>query len=160
MPATCFFRLNGKRMSILQCIDFGSVLAFSGNGRYVNDPNATSIPNNGPLPHGIYYIVARQSGGRHGRVVDAANDLMTGTSRRDWFALYAATPPVRDFLVIEGVRRGNFRIHPDGYWGVSEGCITLANAQNFYAFRTWLARQRTATIPGTAIDHYGTVTVL
>lgn len=61
MPATCFFRLNGKRMSILQCLDFGSMLAFSGNDIHVNNPSSTAVPNNGPLPHGRYYIVDRQA---------------------------------------------------------------------------------------------------
>lgn len=160
MPATCFFHLNGKLMSVLQCLDFGSMLAFSGNDIYVNNPSATAVPNNGPLPHGKYYIVDRQSGGRHGAVIDAINDQVSGTRRRDWFALYTATPPVRDFLVIQGVTRSNFRIHPVGYWGVSEGCITLPNLQNFYSLRSWLKRQKTSKIPGTNIDYYGTVTVL
>lgn len=160
MPATCFFRLNGKRMSTLECLDFGSVLAFSGNDIYVNDPNATAIPKNGPLPHGRYYIVHRQSGGRHGAIVDTANDTFNGTRRRDWFALYTTTPPGSDFLMIHGVRRSNFRIHPVGYWGVSEGCITLPNIHNFYALRSWLMRQSTSKIPGTNMDYYGTVTVV
>lgn len=159
MSATCFFRLNRKRMSILQCLDLGSMMAFSWNGKFVNDPDATAIPNNGPLPHGTYYILDRQSGGRLGAVVDTMNDLANGTQRQDWFSLYAATPPASDFLTIKGVRRGNFRIHPVGYWGVSEGCITLPNIENFYTFRTWLTSHATSKIPGTEIDHYGTVTV-
>ena len=160
MPATCFFRLNGKRMSTLQCLDFGSMLAFSGNGRYVNDPGATAIPRNGPLPHGTYYIVDRQSGGRHGAAVDAISDRANGTRKRDWFAPYSTTSPISDYLMIRGVRRGNFRIHPVGYWRVSEGCITLPNQHNFYAFRDWLNRQATAKVPGTELDYYGTVTVI
>jgi hypothetical protein len=63
-------------------------------------------------------------------------------------------------LTIGGVRRANFRIHPVGYWGLSEGCITLPNIHNFYALRAWLKRQVTAKMPGTDIDYYGTVTVV
>jgi len=160
VPATCFFRLNGKRMSILQCLDFGSMLAFSGNDIHVNNPSSTAVPNNGPLPHGRYYIVDRQAGGRHGQVVDTINDSVNGTRRGDWFALYTDTPPIGDAVVIRGVRRANFRIHPVGFWGVSEGCITLPNVQNFYALRGWLLRQKVEKIPGTEIAYYGTVTVI
>jgi hypothetical protein len=155
-----FFQLNGKRLSILQCLDFGSILAFSGNGRYVNDPTATAIPRNGPIPHGKYYIVDRESGGRHGAVVDAVSDQVNGTRKKDWFALYSTALPISDYLLIGGVRRGNFRIHPVGYWGVSEGCITLPNTQNFYSVRAWLKRQATSKVPGTDINYYGTVTVI
>ncbi|WP_233217456.1 DUF2778 domain-containing protein [Trinickia dabaoshanensis] len=147
-------------MSTLQCLDFGSMLAFSGNGKFVNDPQATAIPKNGPLPHGKYYILDRQSGGRHGAVVDALNDGANGTHRGHWFALYSTVPPITDAVTVNGVRRANFRIHPVGYWGVSEGCITLPNVENFYALRTWLKRHPPSKIPGTELDFYGTVTVI
>lgn len=160
MPATCFFRLNGKRLSTLDCLDLGSVLAFSGNDIYVNDPDSAAVPKNGPIPRGKYYIVARPSGGRHGGIVDAVEDAVSGTHREEWFALYTTIPPIGDFLTIKGVRRQNFRLHPVGYWGVSEGCITLPSVGNFNVLRTWLRSQQTEKIPGTQIDYYGTVTVL
>ena len=59
-----------------------------GNGRYVNDPNSTTVPNDGPLPAGVYYIVDRESGGRMGWLNDFRSDLLAGTHRADWFALY------------------------------------------------------------------------
>lgn len=62
MPVECTFTLNKTAVSILNCPGFGSVAAFSGNGRYVNDPAATAITDKGPLPTGTYYIVDRQSG--------------------------------------------------------------------------------------------------
>lgn len=160
MPATCYFRLNGKRVSTLDCLDFGSVLAFSGNDQYTNDPKSTHVARNGPLPHGTYYIVDRQSGGRHGKVLDGINDVISGTQRDDWFALYTTTPPIGDSLIIKGVRRSSFRIHPVGYWGISEGCITLRNLHDFHSLRKWLKSLKTSTIPGTDIPYYGTVTVL
>ncbi|MGG1947048.1 DUF2778 domain-containing protein [Trinickia sp. NRRL B-1857] len=159
MPAACFFRLNGKRLSTLDCLDLGSILAFSGNGRYINNPESTAVPKDGPIPKGKYYIVARQSGGRHGQEIEKIEDTVSGTHRADWFALYTMTPPVGDSLVVNGVRRANFRLHPVGYWGISEGCITLPSVDNFYVLRNWLLKQKTAKIPGTNVDYYGTVTV-
>jgi len=159
MPATCFFRLNGKRLSTLDCLDLGSVLAFSGNGRYINNPESTAVPKDGPIPMGKYYIVARQSGGRHSHEIETIEDTVSGTRRADWFALYTTTPPAGDSLIVNGVRRANFRLHPVGYFGISEGCITLPNVDNFYVLRNWLLKQKTEKIPGTNIDYYGTVTV-
>ena len=54
MPVECTFVLNRSRTSSLYCQGFGSVPAFSGNGRYVDDPAATAVPKDGPLPAGTY----------------------------------------------------------------------------------------------------------
>jgi hypothetical protein len=160
MPATCIFRLNGKRMSTLDCVGLGAMPAFSGNDVYINDPKSTAVAKNGPIPRGTYYIVDRRSGGRHGRMVDALEDAANGTHRADWFSLYTANPPGKDFVIVNGVRRDNFRIHPVGYWGVSLGCITLPSVQNFYSLRRWLKSRGADKIPGTQIEYYGVVTVL
>ncbi|WP_434116303.1 DUF2778 domain-containing protein [Paraburkholderia caffeinilytica] len=159
MPAECFFTLNRQHMSALFCPGFGSVPAFSGNGRYVNDPGSTSVAKDGPLPTGTYYIVARQSGGRHGPVNDIIADTLNGTHRAEWFSLYRNDGVIDDFTVVNGVRRGNFRLHPVGYWGISEGCITLPHPLQFNQLRAYLKSQTPAKIPGTQIDYYGRVTV-
>lgn len=159
MPAECTFVLNRKRMSVLNCSGFGTSLAFSGNGRFVDDPDATAIPDDGPLPKGIYYIVDRQSGGRLGWLNDIGTDLLAGTHRSDWFALYRNDGRIDDWTFINGVKRGNFRLHPVGYWGISEGCITLPHRGQFERLRKFLKAQQTARIPGTNIAYYGRVSV-
>ncbi|ASL47991.1 hypothetical protein bAD24_III11375 [Burkholderia sp. AD24] len=59
MPVSCSFRLNGKRMSILLCPGLGGVAAFSGDGESIDDPNATTKQDEGPLPAGTYFINQR-----------------------------------------------------------------------------------------------------
>jgi len=159
VPATCFFTLNKQRMSRLFCPGFGSIPAFSGNKRYTNDPASTAVPKDGPLPTGTYYIVDRPTGGRHAALNDALMDLVSGTHRTEWFALYRAGGIIGDYTYINGVRRGNFRLHPTGYWGISEGCVTLPHPRQFEALSTYLKSQTTAKVPGTQIEYYGTVVV-
>jgi len=57
------------------------------------------------------------------------------------------------------VRRGNFRLHPNGRFGVSEGCIMLLSMQQFDKLRAWLLSQETKMVPGTSLPYYGTVAV-
>lgn len=57
------------------------------------------------------------------------------------------------------MRRGNFRLHPNGRFGVSEGCITLLSTQQFDKLRAWLLSQETKMVPGTSLPYYGTVAV-
>jgi hypothetical protein len=49
-----------------------------------------------------------------------------GTDRSEWFALYSADT-ADDWVFVNGVQRGNFRLHPKGPRNLSEGCITLAD---------------------------------
>ncbi|WGS51773.1 DUF2778 domain-containing protein [Paraburkholderia sp. D15] len=159
MPVVCFFTLNSQQMSALFCPGFGVVPAFSGKDRYVNDPGATDVAGKGPLPVGTYYIVDRQSGGRLGKLEDELRNLISGTRRDEWFALYRSDGVIDDYTVVNGVRRGNFRIHPVGYWGESDGCITVSNPEVFKRLRAWIRRQKTAKIPGTQMDYYAKVVV-
>ncbi|NYH21579.1 DUF2778 domain-containing protein [Paraburkholderia bryophila] len=159
MPAVCFFTLNSQHMSSLFCPGFGGVPAFSGTDRYINDPNATAVAEKGPLPMGTYYIVDRPSGGRLGSLEEGLRDVIAGTHRNEWFALYRSDGPIDDYTVINGVRRGNFRLHPVGYWGKSDGCITLPNPEIFNRLRVWLKQQKTGKIPGTQTNYYGKVIV-
>ena len=155
MPAECTFRLNHMKTSTLNCSGFGIVTAYSGTGRNINNPSATDLPNDGPLPKGVYYIVDRESGGKLGGLRDLFGDLVAGTHRGDWFALYRND----DQTFVRGVRRGSFRLHPVGYWGISEGCITLPQVQQFEKLRKYLKSRKTQEIPGTNMDYYGRVSV-
>jgi len=184
MVAECSFKLNGKPMSSLECKGFGPSAAFSGYGKYVNDPKATFMENYGALPTGVYYIVTRPLGGRLGGVWETLNDWKSWTKHADWFALYKDDGEIDDHTVITGdytiwvepqpydggeipghyktvknPRRGSFRLHPEGLLGISEGCITLPDKTRFYQLRDFLLHQPAAVIPGTEIRYYGKVTV-
>lgn len=159
MPVACSFILNRRSMSTFLCPGFGSVAAFSGMEPYVDDPDATVVQKKGPLLKGTYYIIDRESGGRLGWLYDLASDLSNGTRRGEWFALYRSDATIDDWTCVEGVRRGNFRLHPSGRRGISEGCITLPDRKQFDKLRTFLKSQLTAKVPGANFDYYGTVTV-
>lgn len=159
MPAICIFTLNRQRLSSLLCPGLGAIPAFSGYGRFVNDPNSTAVPDDGPLPKGTYYIVGRPNGGKHQALVETIEDIANGTHRAEWFALFHEGSPPTDFMTINGIRRGRFRLHPVGYWGRSEGCITLPHPSQFDTLRKWLTAHPPENIPGTQIPFYGKVIV-
>lgn len=129
------------------------------NGAYVDQPAATAVPNAGPIPKGHYYIIKRETGGRLGRLRDLGLDMWSNSERATWFALYSADGKIDDWTFVEGVRRGNFRLHPNGRWGVSDGCITLVSQHQFDRLRDYLLSQPTKPIPGTSTPYYGTVDV-
>jgi hypothetical protein len=141
------------------CPGFGGVSAFSGKPRYVDNPSAQAVPDAGPIPKGTYYIIGRQSGGRLGWLWDFIKDRASDVHRDNWFALYRNGTSVSDYTFIDGVKRGNFRLHPSGRFGVSEGCITVQSQAQFDRLRAWLLSQDTKMIPGTNIPYYGTVMV-
>jgi len=59
---------------------------------------------------------------------------------------------------IDQVQRGHFRLHPAGYRGISEGCITFPSRTQFEVLRQSLLQ--TATIKVTAsLTAFGTVQV-
>lgn len=159
MPAQCIFTLNRQSVSALYCVGLGGMAAFSGKPGYVDSPDAEAVPDAGPIPKGTYYIIARQSGGRLGWLWDWVKDHASHVHHDNWFALYRNDRIVSDYMFINGVRRGNFRLHPNGRFGISEGCITLLSPTQFDRLRTWLLSQHTKIIPGTTIPYYGTVTV-
>lgn len=127
----CTFHLNGKKYGTLSCPGVGFFPAFSGNGSAINDADNTMLKDIGPLPCGRYYIVLRGRGGTFARYRDEANALFTGSDRSTWFALYRDDGKIDDATFINGVKRGMFRLHPVGPSGLSKGCITLYNQQDF-----------------------------
>lgn len=159
MPAICTFTLNGKKLSSLICPTLGAIPAFSGFGSNINQPAATSQKMSGPLPTGTYYVVDRPTGGLLQPIEDLVKDRVNGTKRSEWFALYRADKKIDDFTVINGIKRGNFRLHPVGRVGISEGCITLPFISQFETLRKYLLSQKTEKIPGTQMDYYAKVIV-
>ena len=125
----CTFGLNRQPLSALVCGD-KKYEAFSGDTDGVNNPDKAAASNTGPIPPGTYYIVARPVGGRFPWLEEVIHDLVSDSDRKHWFALYAQGT-MSDFTFVQGVRRGNFRLHPIGRLGLSEGCITLTSVKRF-----------------------------
>ncbi|EHK66422.1 hypothetical protein KYC_09756 [Achromobacter arsenitoxydans SY8] len=146
------FLLNSQPMSKLKGRGL-SVDAFSGREGHFNECESACLRNVGPIPAGKYYIVDRPSGGLRG----AVNTWVGG--RWDWFALFAQDSKVDDWVFCREVERGNFRLHPKGRRGISEGCITVERESDFTAVRKILLKSEGASIPGSSLKAYGIVNV-
>jgi hypothetical protein len=159
MPIRCTFSLNARATSNLICSGFGSITAYSGQQWGRDNPVATANENIGPLPAGTYYIVDRQSGGMLGWLRDLYSEYGWGTTdRTKWFALW--NPYTGDSTMIEGIRRGNFRLHPEGQRHLSEGCITVVSHLDFDQLQRFIrSRKADLPIPGSTMRAYGTVDV-
>lgn len=148
----CTFELNGKPMSALK-IGALSLPAFSGKDAYVNRRSVACTANLGAIPPGRYYILDRESGGLLGPLRDLWND------RQDWFSLYADDGKIDDYTICEQIKRGNFRLHPNGRLGISEGCIVIDSRADFYRLRATLKSAPQTSIPGTSLKTYGKILV-
>lgn len=137
---------------------FGSVAAFSGQKMGRDNSRYESKDDIGPIPEGTYYIVDRQAGGRMGWLYDLWSAYGWGTTdRTGWFALM--NPETGDETLIDGVRRGHFRLHPMGPLRLSEGCITVIDPVSFGKLASFLREHGANTpIPGGGMA-YGTVEV-
>lgn len=155
----CTFRLNGFGLSNLSCPGIGFFPAYSGNaGAHRNNPDSVSIQGTGPLPPGRYYIVDRPRGGVGSFVMDAFASKISGSDRDHWFALFRDDGSVDDVTFINGVSRGLFRLHPAGYEGTSNGCITLPSPSHFRILREAILRTPTYLVSG-SLRAYGTIQV-
>jgi len=149
----CKFELNGKPMSTFLC---GATRfpAFSGLGSHVNKRISACIPNQGPIPPGTYYIFDRQSGGLFGPLRDLFND------RYQWFALYAIDDEIDDEAFCEKVKRGQFRLHPKGATGRSEGCVVIEKKTDYQFLRSILKKSEQVEVPGVELKAYGHLVVI
>lgn len=155
--AKCTFILNNQPFSWLTC-DGRRYLAFSGMLTGLNNAAQANVPNVGPIPPGLYYIVDRPLGGRFPWLELKISDLVSGSEHEHWFALYAKET-MSDFVFVQGIRRSLFRLHPAGWLNHSEGCITVENPKDFDALRGYLLREPARYIGGTKIRYYGIVKV-
>lgn len=117
------------------------------------------MENIGPLPKGTYFLVDRQSGGLLGAIYDwwSAHGQVS-TDRHKWFMLW--NPATGDSTNINGVKRGNFRLHPMGRMRLSEGCITVVNPDAFEGLQKYIRSQgATIAVPSSTLKAYGTVEV-
>jgi hypothetical protein len=148
----CSFELNGRPMSTLKVASM-RFPAFSGFGGHANRREFACVPDLGPIPPGAYYIFDRQAGGLLGPL----RQLFTDHS--DWFALYAIDGKLDDETYCNQVKRGNFRLHPRGRFGISKGCITLDRVNDFAKLRGYLKALTPSSVPGTDFKAYGRVVV-
>ena len=146
------FELNNQPMSTFKhgAISFP---AFSGLSEHVNRRVSACFLNQGPIPPGTYYIFDRQTGGLLGPLRD-----MLG-KHSDWFSLYAIDDKIDDEVNCEKVKRGNFRLHPKGIYGISQGCITIENAADFQYLQAILKSSKQEPVPGSKLLAYGKVAV-
>lgn len=138
--------------------------AFSGDKGYMNRGGCTMVAEQGPIPAGKYWIVARPTGGMLTQLQTRTKDLLSSvfdraTNHDEWFALYRDDGMIDDWTWVNGVKRGNFRLHPKTGAGVSHGCITLLNYPDFHRLRSALLH--TTMIPAgiSGINAYGWIEV-
>lgn len=127
--------------------------AFSGSDGFVNRRSSACIRGKGPLPPGEYYIFKRQSGGLLGPLKDSYS------GKGSWFALHKIDGRIDDETLCENVLRGKFRLHPSGALGISEGCVTIAEARDFVHISAILKARPPVEVPGSVLKAYGILTV-
>lgn len=118
----CSFELNNQLMSTFR-VSALSVPAFSGQGSDVNKRSSACVAGWGPIPPGRYCIFDRQGGG----ILEWIKNLFR--DRGDWFALYAVDGRLDDETYCNQLLRGQFRLHPKGPRGISEGVHHLRQSQ-------------------------------
>lgn len=155
----CTFYLNGGALSNLSCPGVGFFPAYSGiAGSMRNNPDSVAMKGIGPLPPGQYFIVNRASGGFGSAARDWFTSQVSGSDRSLWFALYRNDGNIDDHTFVEQVERGNFRLHPAGYQGVSKGCITLPRKSDYLLLREALLNSAPFMV-SPSLRAYGTVQV-
>ncbi|MDQ7771700.1 DUF2778 domain-containing protein [Serratia nevei] len=155
----CFLVHNGNKINTLLCQGVGMFSVFSGNKQYTNQPGCTDVPNHGAIPAGTYWIVDRPSGGLKSQTITFIKDIVTNVDHNSWFALYRDDGTVNDRTWINGIMRGQFRLHPIGPLGLSEGCVTFYSQNEFNRLRAALLKSKTAIVPGTTLQAYGAIEV-
>ncbi|MBN4080234.1 DUF2778 domain-containing protein [Beggiatoa alba] len=81
------------------------------------------------------------------------------TSRDEWFALYADDDRIDDETFCKRVKRGQFRLHPKGTIGRSEGCIVIEKKTDYQFLRSILKNSEQVDVPGIALKAYGRLVV-
>ncbi|MGF6852390.1 DUF2778 domain-containing protein [Paraburkholderia sp. CI3] len=159
------FLVNNKPFSPLSIDGLGTFDAYSGDGPYLNRGGCTAIASKGPIPAGKYWIVERPNGGLGSKLAAWLKDEWNfykgnPSDHFEWFALYRDDGLIDDFTWVNGVRRGQFRLHPAGGAGVSLGCITLPSRADFLRIRSALLRTETIPARSSGLRAYGTIEVI
>lgn len=159
------FLVNNAPLSPLCFSGVGTFMAFSGDDIYRNRGGCTAVQGKGPIPAGKYWIVDRPTGGIKSRALAWVSDAWNAmggapTDHSEWFALYRDDGMIDDYTWMDGVRRGNFRLHPAGGGGVSLGCITLQSRSDFLTIRTALLQTSTVSVHDSVLRSYGWIEVI
>ncbi|WP_296654584.1 DUF2778 domain-containing protein [Paraburkholderia sp.] len=165
MAYTGRFLVDNEFLSPLTIDGLGTFDAYSGDEIYRNRGGCTAIVSKGPIPAGKYWIVDRPAGGARSRAYAWIKDELNAyqgrrTDHGEWFALYRDDGRIDDFTWVNGVRRGQFRLHPAGGHGVSLGCITLPSRTDFQRIRTSLLNTKTIPAGNSGLNAYGTIEVI
>lgn len=156
------FLVNNAPLSPLIINGIGAFSAFSGNHQYRNRGGCTMVPDDGPIPGGKYWIVDRPTGGMGSQAYawmkDSYNSIFgTPSNHREWFALYRDDGVIDDVTWVNGVKRGQFRLHPAGGQGISLGCITLPSRTEFMRIRNALLHTPKIPARSSGLLAYGTI---
>lgn len=159
------FLVNNAPFSPLTIFGVGTFNAYSGNGIYRNRGGCTAIPDNGPIPAGRYWIVDRPEGGFRSQVIATAKDAYNTAKghpshHAEWFALYQDGGTIGDVAWVNGVKRGQFRLHPMGGEGLSLGCITLPSRVDFLRIRDVLLHTTKVPARNSGLSAYGMIEVI
>ncbi|MCU3987380.1 DUF2778 domain-containing protein [Enterobacter mori] len=160
----CEFNYNehcSANSLMLRCAGVGTFPVFSGLGAFINIPEFSGH-RNGPIPLGKYWIVDRPMGGIGSKERMVEKWIKTGNRYWEWFALYRQDGLIDDSTFVDGVMRGNFRLHPlrpDGS-GVSDGCVTFRNQADFDQLRQALLNTTTQELPYRKLKAYGELSVI
>ncbi|MFC0397637.1 DUF2778 domain-containing protein [Paraburkholderia rhizosphaerae] len=144
--------MNNQATSTLYCSGFGGVTAYSGQEYGRDNPGAVAVKDIGPLSPGKYYLLDRRSGGRMGWFYDWLSEHNVGTTDRSkWFMLW--NERTGDTTFINGVKRGEFRLHAEGSRRISEGCITVMSKPEFDRLERHIrSRVPDLPVPGSLSD--------
>ena len=153
---TFTFELNNQPMSDLKMGVF-SFPAFSGRSSHTNRRISACHVGFGPIPPGTYYIFDRQTGDGLAGALRELMEVLEG--KHDWFALYAIDGKIDDETYCNRVRRGEFRLHPKGPQGISQGCITIDSRRDYARLRGILKNTAPMEVPGMTLLAYGKVVV-
>lgn len=159
------FIMNNTFLAPLTIFGIGTFHAYSGNNVYRNRGGCTAVPNDGPIPAGKYWIVDRPTGGVRSQAYTWAKDSWNAamghaSDHTEWFALYRDDGSIDDVTWVNGVKRGQFRLHPAGGQGISLGCITLPSHSDFTAIRRALLQTTTVPARNSGLRAYGTIEVV
>lgn len=159
------FIIDNASLSPLSISGVGTFMAFSGNGPYRNRGGCTGVVGQGPIPAGRYWIVDRPAGGLRSRMETWVRDTWNNHSgapsnHSEWFALYCDDGRIDDYTWVNGVERGNFRLHPASGEGRSLGCITLPSHADFQTIRKALLHTQRISVRNSGLKAYGWIEVI
>lgn len=153
-------RRSGK--AVLTVYGVGTFPVLSGRQKFINNVNCSYVTDYGSIPVGDYWIVKMPSSGFANTVLRELKDLVNHTNHDEWFGLFSVRT-MSDSVFVNGVKRGQFRLHPlrpDGS-GESWGCITFFKVSDFQHVRRALLRTKMFKVPRSrnGLMAYGKVSV-